>query len=88
MIAILRRDICQLRRRSNLPNDSVIDGEVVALDEDGRPSFNLLQNHGSTHPKVHYYVFDVMIASGRDVCGQPLQTRLEMLHSRILPKLP
>jgi ATP-dependent DNA ligase len=71
----------------NLPNETTIDGEVVALGEDGRPSFNLLQNQGSTHADLFYYVFDVMLFSGLDMCSKPLETRLALLESKILPKL-
>jgi len=31
----------------SMPNETVMEGEVAALDEDGRPSLNLLQNYGS-----------------------------------------
>src|SRR4051794_16141366 len=32
---------------ARLPTDTVIDGEIIALGEDGRPSFQLLQNYGA-----------------------------------------
>src|SRR5258708_38143762 len=38
-----------------LPEETVIDGEVVALDESGRPSFNMLQNHGSAKAALVFY---------------------------------
>src|ERR1700756_3306243 len=41
-----------------LPPGTILDGEVVALDESGRPSFNRLQNYRSGNP-VLYYVFDI-----------------------------
>ena len=52
---------------AKLPDETVIDGEVIALDDDGRPSFNILQNYGSSKAPVLYFVFDVMILAGRDV---------------------
>ena len=73
---------------SLLPNETVIDGELVALDESGKPSFHLLQNHGSApETPLFYYVFDVMVLSGQDVRQKPLTTRRDLLRQRILPKL-
>ena len=55
-------------------SDYFSDGEIVALDETGRPSFNALQNYGAGAALIIYYVFDVMILAGRDVTGEPLAT--------------
>jgi bifunctional non-homologous end joining protein LigD len=70
-----------------MPDDTVIDGEIVVLDGAGRPSFSALQNYGSASGPLLYYVFDVMIAAGRDVTAQPLEARREILARRILSKL-
>src|SRR5579871_2484701 len=72
---------------SALPDDTVIDGEVVAMDETGKPSFNLLQNLGSQKTSLVYYVFDVLILAGRDVMNEPLSLRRELLQREIMPKL-
>jgi bifunctional non-homologous end joining protein LigD len=72
---------------AKLPNDTVIDGEIVALDEEGRPSFTTLQNYGSSPGPVLYFVFDVMILAGRDVMREPLAARRALLEQKILPKL-
>jgi len=54
----------------------VIDGEIVALAEDGRPSFQALQ-HRASHPKhwIVFYAFDVLYLNGRDLMGEPLVKR-------------
>ena len=72
---------------ANLPDETVLDGEVIALDDDGRPSFSILQNYGSSKAPVLYFVFDVMVLAGRDVMKEPLEARRELLEKKILPKL-
>ena len=70
-----------------LPNESVIDGELVAFDASGRPSFNTLQNSGSGSTPVFYYVFDVLVLAGRRLTGEPLEIRRALLRTKVLPKL-
>jgi bifunctional non-homologous end joining protein LigD len=72
---------------ANMPDETVIDGEVIALDDDGRPSFNILQNYGSSRAPVFYFVFDVMILRGRSVMREALATRRQLLEKNVLPKL-
>jgi bifunctional non-homologous end joining protein LigD len=68
----------------DLPDETVIDGELVALASDGRPNFNLLQNYRSAESHIIYYVFDVMTLEGRDLTQLPFSERREVLRS-ILP---
>ena len=57
-----------------MPDETLLDGEVVALDEAGRPSFNALQNRGQGEP-LHFFIFDLMILRGRNVMAEPLMKR-------------
>jgi bifunctional non-homologous end joining protein LigD len=71
-----------------LPAKSVvIDGEVVALDEKGRPSFQLLQNFRQDHAarglQLVYYVFDLLNLENRDLRQLPLEQRRELLQAMV-----
>ena len=70
------------RELEYLPDETVIDGELVAVDDEGRPSFNLLQNYGS-EKGIIYYAFDIPIHDGHDLMRQPLSQRREILRSVI-----
>jgi DNA ligase D-like protein (predicted ligase) len=72
---------------SSLPDDTVVDGEVVALDTHGKPSFNMLQNYGSASAPLYFFVFDLIVLNGKDVMAEPLMKRRELLEKRVLPKL-
>jgi ATP-dependent DNA ligase len=50
----------------DLPADTVMDGEVVALDDSGRPDFHALQHFKASASRIHYFVFDLLVLQGRD----------------------
>ena len=64
-----------------LPTDTVIDGELVALDRNGVPRFNLLQNYRSGSAHLMYFAFDVLAHSGKDVTKLKLSERRDLLRS-------
>ena len=57
---------------------AVLDGEVVALDGSGRPSFGLLQNRTGDTP-VSYLVFDLLERDGQDLTGLSYSARRDIL---------
>jgi DNA ligase D-like protein (predicted ligase) len=66
---------------ADLPDNTVIDGEVVALDESGRPDFNLLQHYRAEASRIHYFVFDLLVYGNRDLTRLPLIERHEIMKS-------
>jgi ATP-dependent DNA ligase len=72
----------------DLPLNTVVDGEIVALDESGRPNFNLLQHSRSHVSRICYFVFDLLIYQNRDLTQLPFIERREMLKSLIKVQSP
>jgi len=64
-----------------LPGDTVIDGEVVALEKDGKPAFNLLQRFGGQAAEVVLYSCDLLMLRGKDVRFWPFEERRGRLRN-------
>lgn len=62
--------------------DTALDGELVAFNDEGRASFNLLQNAASG-TNVVFFAFDILVSEGKDVKRLPLRERKELLKSRL-----
>lgn len=64
----------------------VYDGEIVALDENGRPSFQHLQNRASEpRPVLLFYAFDLLYRDGYDLRGVGLEARRALLVNSLIP---
>jgi bifunctional non-homologous end joining protein LigD len=83
---------------ARLPAKSfVLDGEIVALDDLGRPSFQRLQNAAGRAPSLFYYLFDILNLNNHNLKNLPLRKRKQILKAflsntggplRFSPSLP
>jgi bifunctional non-homologous end joining protein LigD len=64
---------------------ATVDGEIVAVDPQGRPSFQVLQNRKTLGRgwSVVYYAFDLLSLDGEDLHGMPLHERKARLKALI-----
>jgi ATP-dependent DNA ligase len=69
---------------ADLPKGTVVDGELVAIDDSGRPDFNLLQNFRAEAARIHYYVFDLLRWMERDLTRLPLIERRALLKGLLI----
>ncbi len=78
--------------------EAIVDGEVVALDEHGRPRFSLLQDHTGIRTwrtpggkrrdipaDVVYQAFDLLHLDGQSLLAVPLEERKRLLRGRLRP---
>src|SRR5262245_21827332 len=66
------------RACANLPADTLIDGEVIAIGDDGRCSLNALQ-HSRPSGEIQFYAFDLLVYRGRSVIRLPIEERRILL---------
>jgi DNA ligase D-like protein (predicted ligase) len=69
----------------DLPDSTVLDGELVAIDSKGRNDFNLLQNFRSAESQIRYYPFDILAHKGKDITRLPLEERRALL-AKVTPR--
>src|SRR6201997_335596 len=71
-----------------LPEGTVVDGGVVALDDSGLPNFNMLAQFRSGAPRIHYFIFDLLVCNDHDLTKMPLSERRETMKSVLKLRSP
>jgi len=100
-IAEIRNNVVNLYSRNNLPfnekfapiaqslrtidDTMILDGEIVVVNKEGRPDFQLIQNYQRNGTgTLIYYVFDILYLNGYSLMELPLVRRKEILK-QVLP---
>ena len=81
-----------VKAAARLPAGCLIDGEAVALDDKGKPSFQLLQStlKESQGANLVFYAFDLLVDRGEDIRKLPnieRKARLAALLEGVLPPI-
>ena len=66
-----------------VPRGSIVDGEMVALDPSGRPSFSLIQNSATSGATFVFFAFDLLKLKGKDLTQKPLSDRRNLLRTSL-----
>jgi bifunctional non-homologous end joining protein LigD len=64
-------------------SEAVLDGEIVAIDGEGRPSFQALHHWDTEGVALVYYAFDLLYLNGRDLIKEPLERRRALLKDLV-----
>src|ERR1051325_3148228 len=72
---------------SFLTDNTILDGELVVLDESGKPSFAVLQKHKFRPEALHFYAFDLIAYKGKDLRKLPLVDRRMVLEKSALTRM-
>jgi ATP-dependent DNA ligase len=70
-----------------LPDETIVDGEVAVLDAEGRPSFELIQNHKSLKGTLVYFAFDLIVFRREHLTERSLDERKALLEEHLVPRL-
>jgi len=69
--------------------NAVLDGEIVCLDDDGRPCFEDLQNFSRRlNSRLFFYAFDVLHLNGESLVHRPIEHRKEILRRLVASNDP
>ena len=71
----IRQAVAALKAKS-----AVVDGEIVAFDESGRPSFQQLHHRSANPAAIRYFAFDLLHLNGKDLQAEPLDARRAALQ--------
>ena len=66
---------------ADLPENTVVDGEVVALDDAGQPNFHFLQHFRAEAGRIHFFVFDLLVHKNRSLLQLPFEQRRELMNT-------